>query len=284
MHYLGFDIGGTETKVALIKDKQIIKSICEDSPDNLEGLLNLAKKMKMQLIESLAGQEIGGIGFSIAGVLDMKREAMSNSPNIQYLNDQPIKKLLEEKLNPFSIKIEHDVHCFLLAEKEVGLARGFKNVVYLTVGTGVGGALMINGEIQDGAHGASGEIGHMIIEAGQQLDLENLTANNFVKKRLGVSAAEAEKLVRSGDEKAKEVFEERGKNLGIGLANIINIFDPEAVIIGGGVVSAQEFILSGIREGIEKFVISPEAKKTKILFSELGQFGGALGAAMLFNE
>ena len=283
MYYLGFDIGGSNKKAVLVKEKQIIKSATEVTPDNLEGLLSLVLKIKDGLTGEIPAGEIGGIGFSIAGAIDAAREKVLNSPNIQYLNGQPIKKLLEEKLKPLAIKIEHDVHCFLQAEKEVGLARDLKNVVYLTVGTGVGGAFMINREIFIGAHGASGEIGHMIIKASQQLDLENLTANEFVKKKVGISAVEAEKLVRSGDQKAKELFDERGRNLGIGIANIINIFDPEAIIIGGGVVSAQEFILPGIREGIEKFVISPAGKETKILFSELSHFGGALGAAWLFK-
>lgn len=283
MYCLGFDIGGSNIKAVLVKEEQIIKSATEDTPDNLENLLSLVGKTKDSLIDEIPAEQISGIGFSIAGAIDLAREKVLNSPNIRYLNNQPIKKLLEEKLKPLAIKIEHDVHCFLQAEKEVGLAKDLKNVVYLAVGTGVGGALMINGEIQIGIHGASGEIGHMIIDLSQQSDLENLTANEFVKKKLGISAAEAEKLVRSGDQKAKELFDERGRNLGVGLANIINTFDPEAIIIGGGVVSAQEFILPGIREGIEKFVISPSAKKTKILFSQLGQFGGALGAAWLFK-
>jgi glucokinase len=282
MYYLGFDIGGSNIKTVLIKDKQITKSATEKTPQNQEDFLSLVGKMKEDLTGGISGGEIGGVGFSIAGALDANRDTMLNSPNIQYLNGQPIKKLLQERMAPLPIKIEHDVHCFLQAEKETGLAKDLKNVFYLTVGTGVGGAFMINREIFIGAHGASGEAGHMIIDTSQQLDLERSTANEFVKSKLGINADEAEKLVRAGDEKAKDVFNERGRNLGAGIANIINIFDPEAVIIGGGVVSAQEFILPGIKEGIEKFVISPESKKTKILFSQLGKFGGALGAALLF--
>jgi glucokinase len=283
MYYLGFDIGGSSIKAVLVKEKQIIKSVTEDTPDNLENLLSLIGKIKDSLISEIQSDQISGIGFSIAGAIDIKRETMLKSPNIQYLNGQPIKKLLEEKLKPAAIKIEHDVHCFLQAEKEIGLAKELKNVVYLTVGTGVGGAWMVDGKIQIGAHGGAGEVGHVIIEKAQNLDFEGLTANNFVKKNLGVSAAEAEKMARVGDQKAIDVFAARAKNLGLELANLINIFDPEAIIIGGGIVSAQEFILAGIYEAIEKYVISPEAKKTPILFSQLGKYGGALGAALLFS-
>lgn len=290
-YYLGFDIGGSSTKAVLVKDKKIIKSLVEDSPDNLKKSLSLAAKMKEDLISGIEASEIGGVGFALAGALDLKREKMLNSPNIKYFNNQPIKKLLEGRLKPYPIKIEHDVHCFLLAEKEIGLAKNFKNVFYLTLGTGIGGAYMIDGKIVYGSHGAAGEAGHMIIKLKTQMsnvksikgeDLEELAANKFIKKSLGVGSIEATKWAQAGDKKARAVFAQLGKNLGVGLANIINIFDPEAIIISGGIADAKEFILPTIKEGIEKFVISPAAKKTKILFSQLGRFGGAIGATFLF--
>jgi glucokinase len=283
MYYLGFDIGGSNIKAVLVNDKKILKSIMEKTPANLDGLLLLLEAMKNDLGGEVPAGKIGGVGFSLAGALDVKREMMLNSPNIQYLNGRSLKKLLQERMAPWLIIIEHDVHCFLQAEKEVGLARELKNVFYLTVGTGVGGAFMINREIFIGSHGASGEAGHMIIEQSTAQSLELLMANKFVKKLLGVAGDQAEKLVRQGDQKAKDLFAQRGRNLGVGIANIINVFDPDAVIIGGGIVSAQEFIVAGIYEAIEKYVISSEAKKTKIFFSQLGQFGGALGASLLFE-
>ena len=291
--YLGIDVGGSRIKAVLVKDKQIIRSKAEDSPNNLKGLLNVIVKIKDELTVGIDQMEIGGIGFSLAGTLDIKREIMLNSPNIKYLNNQPIKRLLEKKIKTYPIKLEHDVHCFLLAEKERGLAKNLKNVFYLTLGTGIGGALMVDGQIVFGAHGSAGEVGHMIIKLkiknkklkiDETLDLEELAANKFIKKCLGVGSIEAERRARAGDKKAREIFVQLGRNLGVGIANIINIFDPEAIILNGGIAEAKEFILSGIKEGIEKFVVSPAAKKTKILFSTLGLYAGSLGAALLFEK
>lgn len=291
MYYLGFDIGGSRIKAVLVKNNQIIRSKIEDSPNNLEGLLDVIAKIKNELTLDIDKAEIGGIGFGLAGTLDIKREIMFNSPNIKYLNNQPIKKLLEEKLKPYptrlpdgQVKLEHDVHCFLLAEKEIGLAKNLKNVFYLTLGTGIGGAWMVDGQIVFGAHGAAGEAGHTIIDLNQGLDWEELAANKFIIKSLGIGSIEAERRARAGDQKAIEVFGQIGKNLGVGLANIINIFDPEAIILNGGITDAKEFILSGIEEGIKKFVISPAARKTKILFSRLGLYAGSLGATLLFEK
>lgn len=283
-YYLGFDIGASSIKAVLVKDKKIIKSLVEDSPENLEKLLSLVTKMKEDLVSGIDASEIGGIGFALAGAMDLKREQVLSAPNIKYLENPQIKKSLEEKLAPYPIKLEHDVICFLLAEKEIGLAKNLKNVFYLTLGTGIGGAYMIDGKIISGAHGAAGEAGHMIFKLKiiEATDLEELASNKFIKKKLGFGSIEAEKRARAGDKKAREIFAQLGQNLGVGLANIINIFDPEAIIISGGIADAKEFILPAIKEGIEKFVISPAAKKTKILFSRLGRLGGAIGAALLF--
>lgn len=284
MYYLGFDIGGSSIKAALVKNSQIIKPKTENSPNNLEGLLDVMVKIKDKLTVDVDVAEIGGIGFGLAGTLDIKREIMLNSSNIKYLNNQPIKKLLEEKLKPYPIKLEHDVHCFLFAEKEIGAAKNLKNVFYLTLGTGIGGAWMVDGQIVSGAHGAAGEAGHTIVDLNQGLDWEELASNKFIKKTLGIESQDAFKRAQEGDKKALDTFVQLGLNLGVGVANIINIFDPEAIILSGGIADAKEFILSGIEEGIKKFVISAAAKKTKILFSALGLYAGSLGAALLFEN
>lgn len=280
LNYIGFDIGASSIKAVLAKDRRIIKSSVRDLPGDLENLLLALIKMHTELIAGLGHEEIGGIGFGIAGIMDPEREMILRAPNIKYLDGQPIKKLLEGRFRGHRLKIEHDSHCFLFAEKEAGLAQNLKNVFYLTLGSGIGGAFMVNGRIITGAHGAAGEVGHMILEAEKQLDWEELGANKFFKKNLGLGSLEAEQKWRNGDKKAEEVFSRLGKNLGIGIANIINIFDPEAIIISGGISAAAGLIWPGIKEGVDEFVVSPAAKKTQILISQLGRFGGALGAAI----
>ncbi|MFH0852602.1 MAG: ROK family protein [bacterium] len=283
MYYLGFDIGGSSVKAVLVENKKIAKSAVENLPGDLESMLSLVEKMKNDLIASLDVGQIGGIGFSLAGVLDEARTKMFNASNIKFLNGEPIEEILTKKFEPYAVKIEHDSDCFLLAEKEAGLAKDLKNVFYLTLGTGIGGAYMIDGKIILGAHGASSEVGHTIVDIVNGVDLEEVASNKFIKRTLKVGSMEAHKMAQSGDEAALKTFYELGKNLGIGIANIINSFDPEAIILSGGIAGSKDFILAGISESIEKYVISPAAKETKILFSELGRLGGALGAALLFD-
>jgi len=283
MYYIGFDIGASSIKAVLVKNRELMKSQVRDLPANPEGLMLALIKIYTELISGLSHEEIGGVGFGLAGVMDGERKMMLNSPNIKYLNNQPVKELFEGIFRGHLIKIEHDVHCFLQAENKVGLSQNLKNVFYLTLGSGIGGAWMVDGRISVGTHGAAGEIGHMIVDIEKGLDWEEFGSNKFIKKTLGINSMEAEQKWRSGDKGVEKALIQLGKNLGIGAANIINIFDPEIIIISGGLSSQASLIWSGIQEGVAKFVISPLAKETKIVFSQLGRFGGALGAALLFE-
>jgi len=283
MHYLGFDIGGSSIKAVLVKDKQIVKSEIINLPDSLAGLLASLAVLKQEL-EAGVEKEIGGAGFAVAGVLDLPRETMLKSRNIAYLDGQPLAELFGKLSGPYPVKIEHDVHCFLLAEKEVGLAKNFKDVFYVTLGTGIGGAWMAEGKIFHGGHGAAGEVGRLIVDEAKMLDLEEQASDKFIRKSLGIGSVEAMQRARAGDTAAQEVFRQAGENLGLGLADIINIFDPETVILNGGVAEAKEFILPGILDAVSRLVLSPAAQKTEILFSQLGRLGGALGAALLFEQ
>lgn len=283
MYYLGFDIGGSSVKAVLVQNKKIIKSKIVDLPDSLAGLLTLLKDLKQELAAGLEN-DIGGAGFAVAGNLDIKKEKILRSYNIEYLNNQPIKKILEQELKIVLIKIRQDAQCFLLAESEVGLAQNLKNVFYFILGRGVGGACLVNGRILEGSHGAATEAGHMVLEASRGVDMEEMVSSKFIEKLLNCSPEEAFSKARQGDSRVQEVFGRLGKNLGIALANIINIIDPEAIILGGGLIGAREFIEPEIQKEIKQYVISPAAKETKIIFSELGREGGALGAALLFES
>ena len=294
MHYIGFDIGGTNVKAALVKDKKIIESKTEKLPDNLEGLLDLAAKIASEftIAKKSKSIKINGAGFAVPGPLDIKRKTVLNCPNIQYLKNAPFKKLLERKLK-LPIKIEHDVHCFLLAETIAGAAKNFQNVFYITLGTGVGGAWMYDGKIYFGANAAAGEIGHTIIKSKikvqnskleEILELEDLASNKIFQRLMRKNAEEVFELARKGDEKAREIFQIMGENLGLGLANLINILDPSAIILGGGISKANEFFLPSARKIMSRYIISPLAvKNVKILVSKL-PLAGALGAAFLFQS
>ncbi|MBI5401625.1 ROK family protein [Candidatus Wolfebacteria bacterium] len=281
--YIGFDIGGTNIKAVLVKNRKIIRERIEITPKKSGELFDLISKIKNELVKNINLGQIKGIGFSLAGALDKKRKRMLNSPNMKFLNNKPLKKILERKLKPYPIKIEHDVYCFLLAEKKAGIVKNIKNAFYLTLGTDIGSAFTIDGKIQTGFHGAAGEAGHMIIDVKNNFDLGKLASNKFIKKHLDYNLIKAVDKLKKRDKRAIKVYKKLSLNLGVGIANIINIIDPEMIILSGGITGAKNILLPGIKRMIKKFVISPESKKTKILFSKMNRFGGALGAALLFE-
>jgi len=286
MHYLGFDIGGSSIKAVLIKDKKIIKSRIEKLPSDFKSLLKSIAEIKNKLASEIDSNKIGGIGFAVAGAHDSKRENLLISPNIAlFTNNQPLKKIFRKALAPHTVKIENDCNCFLVAEKEIGQAKNLDSAYYLTLGTGVGGALMIDKKLVAGYSGAAGEVGHMIIDLQKNLSLENLASSKFIKKDLGLKDTSGiiDKAL-AGDKKIQKSLRKLGKHLGVGVANIINILDPQAIIISGGLAKAKKYILPEVKRSMQKFVMSPQAKKTKIIFSRLGRCGGAIGAALLFDS
>lgn len=252
-------------------------------PKSFNQLIKVIIEIKNDFSAFIKPNKIEGIGFSVAGSLDKERRKVLNSYNIPYLNGKLFLQIFKRKFSSYPVAIEHDVHCFLLAESKIGVAKKYTNVFYLTLGTGIGGAFTIDGKIITGSHGAAGEIGHSIVDFEKSVRWEDVAASKYIKSQLGIFFSEAKEKASRGDKRVLQAFMELGENLGVGIANIINIFDPEVIIINGGLASAKELISPGIKKGIEKYVISPEARKTKIIWSKLGRFGGALGAALMFE-
>lgn len=283
MFTFGFDIGASRLKAALVKETKIIKSEQADLPNNLADLLVLMEKI-FKAMTADDGVAPAGLGVSVPGFKYAAAEELFRVSHIEYLDNQPLQKIFAEKFQLHPVRVAHDAHCFLLAEKKTGLAQNFKNVFYLTLGSSIGGAALVDGQLFFGAHGSAGEIAHTLINIDPPFELETVASNIFIVKNLGAGSVEGGQLARAGDEKALAVFNQLGQNLGVVIANIINLLDPEAVILSGGIAENENLLRPGIKEGMEKFVISPVARSTPILFSQLGSFGGALGAALLVQE
>lgn len=261
---IGVDIGGSKINAVLFKNGKIFKSIkSETLRKNRANFLNNLEKVIRKVIPQ--NGKFFGIGCGVAGALDLKKGVILNAPNLRILNNFNIKNWLEKKFK-CNVKIDNDARSFLRAEYMFGAGRGYKNLIGITLGTGIGGGIIIDGKMIYGASGSAGELGHMVIDKGK--DLEALTV----------------KLVRKY-KFSKTSISEFKKNLGIGLANIINILDPEAIIIGGGAAKTAKTFLPKVKMAAAKFVISPKSQKNvKIIVGKLGENAGALGAAALFDS
>ena len=159
--------------------------------------------------------------------------------------------------------MDNDVRCFLKAEMEIGAAKGCENAVGITIGSGLGGALALKGEIVRGAHFTAGEIGHIPFEGRE---LEDMASAKFLKKN--------------------NDYEALGKNLGLGLLTIVNILDPECIVVGGGIMSskkAKAIILNSAKKELFKHLKGLPAAKVTVKTSDLGDFSPAIGAALLIG-
>lgn len=287
MKILGIDIGATNTKFVVLENfKRILKKEFSPTPKKKrEFFLFLRRKIK-EIIEK---EKISKIGIGIAGILDQERKKIIFVPNLKFLSRTPLKKIIEKEFKK-KIKLENDTNCFTLSEAFFGRAKKNKIIVGLTLGTGIGGCILFKKKIYKGAFGAAGEIGHMVINferakcSCRNLGCFEAFGSERFFKRKKVFSKDIEQKARKGDRNAKRIFEEYGRYLGIGISNIINILDPEIIVLGGGEAKAFDLFFPSLKKEIEKRVISPFSRKfVKIKKGKFLDFGGAIGACALFK-
>ena len=276
---IGLDIGGTKIEAIFWSAGKIARFKKIITPKNKRVFL---EKIFLLIRQVAAGKNIAGIGIASAGAIDHTAGKILNSPNLKFLNGLRLGNLVGRKFSK-PTKLENDANCFLLAEWFFGQAKNKKNVVGLTIGTGVGGAVLIDGELLRGTHGAAGELGHMVISHTPQepLTLEKTVASHGFR-RLGVLHPKAcQDQANAGSRQAQAVYNQVGSYLGLGLANFVNIFDPELIIIGGGIARAGHLLLDPAKREMKKHSMLPANMLPVVKISKLDHVG-ALGAVSLF--
>lgn len=257
--YLGIDVGGTHTRAVLLDGPAGTKPDCFviDTPRNKKDFLKVLRKFIESAIESAGGgKKIAGLGAGLPGMIDPQKGVLIKAQNLPFLNGWEAEKFFKQFGAP--VQIDNDCRCFLRAEAALGSARGYKNVIGVAIGTGIGGGIMLEGKIYSGAHNSAGEFGHMVIDGGKTF--EQLAAKKaFLEK---------------GDTSA---------SIGIGVANLINAFDPEIVVLGGGGVTSGKIKIETVKNTAKKFIVSPLSRKTLIVKGRLGETAQAIGAALLFH-
>lgn len=296
---LGIDIGGTNIKGVLLQQNKIIKRIKvpTKSKTNQKIILGQIFKCIEKLIKK--NNNIKGIGIGVAGPVDVKNQKILNPPNVTGLKGLYLGKLIKEKFTPYLGKgagaiIGNDVHCLALAEAILGAGKNKNMVVGLGLGTGVGGGIVINKKIVYGKTGTAGELGHMTIAkhgrkcgCGSRGCLETYLSESGIRKTAfeifgrRIDTITLKDMARKGDSKAIEVWKITGEYLGLGLANIVDALNPDIIVIGGGIASAGELLLNSAKSEMRKNVLSPAAKKTQVVLAKLGEWAGAIGAALL---
>ena len=269
----------------------------------------LVESIARAVLEVKEGVEVGGACLAVAGLILSQENRVVFSPNLHAVEGIPLKDELEPRIG-VPLTVENDANAAAWGEFRFGAGSEVDHLVFVTLGTGVGGGVISHGVLLRGAHGAGGELGHVTIQAtgprcacGNRGCLEALASGTAISRRarelasekpnsaLGRLAAERKilgedvtRLAREGDELALSVLEEAGRWLGIGLAGFVNIFNPEVVAVGGGVVAAGELILKAAREEVYLRARPPSRDLAEIKEASLGSESGVLGAAALARE
>lgn len=313
---IGIDVGGTNVKIALVdKSGKIIysNSVPTYAKMGYEYTVNNIKQAIKDLMKetNTTSKDIDGIGFDFPGQVDYKTGVVKLAPNIPGWVNVPIAQMIEEEFH-IPTRIDNDVRCAALGEMKFGAGQGCENFVCITVGTGIGSGLVVNGQLVRGASNAAGEIGHiklqmkdgLICGCGDTGCLEAYAsgpsivamAQDYIKggkstKFREMAAAEGgeitpymvAKAAEAGDPVAKRIFAIVGEYIGIGLTSVINLLNPEKVIIGGGVAEAGDLLLDPIRKTIKERAMVVAGSVVEIVPAQLGNSAGVIGASMLID-
>ena len=298
---IGIDLGGTNLKIALLDSKFRIK--------HKESLNTRKFSDKAELIAAIASavsriinnftlnnKDILGVGLGLPGPVDHDKGIVHFFPNIPGWKEVRLRDLLEKRLG-LRVSIDNDAKLMALAEYRQGKASRFKNVLCITLGTGVGGSIIIDGKLYRGTNNAAGEIGHLPInESGPDCNcggiacLEAYIGNNRIKEagrrlfRKEISPEELSSLAKSGNPKAFKIWDDVGARLGLALAGMVNILNLDAIIIGGGIANAGQFLFDKVNKTIRERAMTVQAKQVKVFKAELGNDAGMIGAAISVKE
>ena len=293
---VGIDVGGTKMLAVAIdrsRPSEVLMNCSRPTPPTAKGLVealcDLAREVELD----------GCLGVGLAGLV-ADGEVLRAAPNLQCMIDVPVRSLLVEELG-CSVAIDNDATCALAAEMTVGVARGVDDIVLVTLGTGIGGGVAIDGSVRRGAHGFAGEPGHMCVNPNgpscvcgrngcweryaSGAGLVWLAQQHQVNTDHNGQAITGEALAvmaRSGDTGALGVWAEFADWLALGLANLADVLDPELFVIGGGLVDVADLYIDRTRERFVESVLGGRARtRTRIEPALSGSSASAIGAALL---
>ena len=274
MTSIAIDLGGTNLRVARVEEGKVVAQVAE--PCKANGTKDEVTAHICQLIQQVFTAEVSRIGVAVPSVVDYEKGIVYNVQNIPSWDEVPLKAILEDRFG-VETHVDNDVNCFVWGEKTLGAGQPYKNIVGITLGTGVGAGIVIDGKLHRGANTGAGEIGCM---AYLDADYEHYTSSQFFKAHGTTGKDEAEKLA-AGDESAKALWTEFGYHLGKLMQVILFAYDPDCIIIGGGIAASAPLFEHAMQVSMrQNFPYPHEAENVKIVFSTLKDCN-LLGASQL---
>ena len=310
MYTIGVDLGGTNIAAGIVNEKHVItarasvptkagRDFDEIIADMGTLILGLLKENNIEL------DQVKYIGIGAPGILDNKAGTVTDNSNIHWVN-YPIRQKLQQYIDK-PVYLGNDANVAAWAEYQNGCGKGTKNFLMLTLGTGVGGGIILNGKLHTGSHNIGAEIGHTTFKAGgEKCGCGNrgcieayCSATALIRDAKREAEAHPESILArakvlsaktvidaaaKGDKSAIKLFDEYVSNLAQVIASLINFLDPEVIALGGGIANAGDFLLEPLRREFPKYVTFSSLQQTKILKAEMGNDAGIIGSALLGEE
>jgi len=313
---LAIDLGGTKIITAIISSngqvmaREYQLTLADESPQSvIERIFSAIDHLLSQ--RDMDSSQLASISIAAAGAINLDKGLITSSPNLPGWHDVPLRDIIKERyrVNTFLI---NDGSAAALGEHRLGAGRGVSNLIYLTVSTGIGGGIIINGKLYSGESGSAGEIGHMTIDVnGPRCNCGNigcfevLASGTAVAKEAirrisqgerssiteivggkieDITAEKVGAAAQEGDALALEVVSQAATYLGVGMVNLVNIFNPEMIIVGGGMSNMGDLLLNPARQVVKERAFQLSAQAVRIVPAQLGEDGGVLGAAVFAFE
>ncbi len=308
---IGVDLGGTNLRFGLVREDKKIISRRRTGTMATEGVEIVIERLTSG-IQTLAmraeslGLEVAGIGIGVPGIISAREGVVRLSPNLPGWKDTPLRARLQESF-PYPVYIENDANAYALGEYWFGAGKDAESMVCITLGTGVGGGIILDGHIWRGADGMAGEAGHITVNpdgplcpCGNRGCLERYSSATAVMEMAQSAAAGSGKTAiktllkngtltpetiadaaKKGDRTAARIYSEAGKYLGIAIADLIDLLNMECVVIGGGMSGAWELFIGPLKEEVRARAFKIPAQRCRIVRGKLRDDAGILGAAGL---
>ena len=309
-YYVGIDLGGTNTKIGVVDkegNKIFTTTIKTESIDGYEISLNrIADILKENLKEyEIPLDKVGGVGIGVPGPVVQTRivKFFANFPWPENLN---LAEEFEKRIG-LKVRADNDVNVITLGEMWKGAGKGHSNVLGIAIGTGIGGGIILNGQLVSGKNGTGGEIGHtklvrdgklcgcgqkgcweayasatgLIREAQGRLIVNKKNQLYEMTKGRELEAKDVFDAAKAGDKFSVDIVHYEAEYLAMGISNLLNTLDPEIVVLGGGVSLAGDFLIDRVKESLKKYALPSAVEGLKIVQAELGNDAGILGAAYL---
>ncbi len=310
---IGVDLGGTKIGIAVVRKNGDIKEYIKTATNAQQGkdaVINEIKQNIHQIIRQseLSIDDILGIGIGVPGQLDPSIGIVHFAPNLPEWKELPLSRIIEEEFH-IPVVIENDANAAAWAEKSFGVAQGVEDMVCLTLGTGIGGGLILDGKIYHGKNFVAGEIGHIIVNKNGPLCgcggfgcLEAYSSASGIRNRIynrikklkktcpgsppdididNIGLAEIFKRARQGDPLVKNIIDDAIEYLGVGITSLVNLLNPEIVVLVGGIANEGDKLLNPVKDIVSNRAMKSSLQDLKIVFGQLGDYAGVVGSAAL---